>query len=148
VADSGKTTARCSGARRRCPRSAPPSLRRRPGAVPPRPRLLGHRRRPGIPGMVRWRRSLLLPPSSLFSPLGSGTEEWGKSPKKMVEGQQGAHVRGVGTRSRQRKGKDAAALGDWTRGRRGDVAARRGRQKSAQRLGPAKGDNGSSGTGP
>jgi hypothetical protein len=48
----------------------------------------------------------------------------GENPKWLVGSQQGARVWGVGTRSRRRKGKDAAAHGDLTRGRRGDVVAR------------------------
>jgi hypothetical protein len=34
-----------------------------------------------------------------------------------------ARPRGVDTRSRRRKGKEGTTLGDWTHGRRGDVAA-------------------------
>jgi hypothetical protein len=60
-------------------------------------------------------------PSSLLSAV---EQRKGEKPQVLGREPTGARVWGVGVWSRWREGKDVAALGDWTRRRRGDVATR------------------------
>jgi hypothetical protein len=98
----GRRATRCSGARRRRACSAPASLRRCPGAVPPRLRLPGNRRRSGLLGAARAAAHPFFFPLSPPSPFSAVEQGNGEIPQsKWWETSRGARV---------------AALGDWIRG--------------------------------